>query len=155
MKQITTLLIVFLSNIIIAQENKALIGKWKVIEIFNNDYFYKVENDSIVLSEKMQKRYRNKISQQDYKASIRGDNREVIFEFRNENEFYYFFSEKAISPTFKGTYEIINNLLFLDVTNLANIKIKKEASFYFKDGNLHFTMHLESNNPYNYTLKKL
>lgn len=52
MKQITTILIVFLSNMIIAQENKALIGKWKVIEILNNDYFYKVENDSIVLSEK-------------------------------------------------------------------------------------------------------
>lgn len=155
MKQITTLLIVFLSNMIIGQENKALLGKWKVVEVFNNDYFYKVENDSIVLSEKIQKRYRNKISQQDYKASIRGDNREVIFEFRNENEFYYFFSEKAIYPTFKGTYEIINNLLFLDLTNLANIKIKKEASFYFKDGNLYFTMHLESNNPYNYTLKKL
>lgn len=155
MKQIITILILFLSNTIIGQENKAILGKWKVIEIYNNDYYYKVQNDSIVLSEKTQKLYRNKVSQQDYKASIRGDNREAIFEFRSENEFYYFFSEKAISPTFKGTYEIMNNLLFLDLTNLANIKIKKEALFYFKDGNLHFTMHLESNNPYNYTLKKL
>jgi hypothetical protein len=75
---------------IIGQENKALIGKWKVVEIFNNDYFYKVDNDSIVLSEKMQKLYRNKISQQDYIASIRGANREVYFEFINENVFYYF-----------------------------------------------------------------
>ena len=48
MKQITTILIVFLSNMIIAQENKSLIGKWKVIEILNR---FATLNKEIAISE--------------------------------------------------------------------------------------------------------
>lgn len=154
MKKIILIIIVLLSNSIISQENKALIGKWEVLEVYNNDYYYKVQNDSIVLSEKMQKLYKGGVSLQDYKASIRGDNKYLIFEFKNENEFYYFLSKKAIYPTFKGTFEILNDLIILDVTNMANIKLKKEASFYFNDNKLQLTMYLETNTPTTYILEK-
>ncbi|MFD2909501.1 hypothetical protein ACFSX9_12245 [Flavobacterium ardleyense] len=155
MKKIIILTIFLLANVLTAQENSELMGRWKVNSVFDNDFYYKVENDSIVLSEKMKRRHKSAVGLQNYKATIRLENRGNIFEFKDKNQFHYSLSDKAIYPTFKGTFEVINNLILLDVVNLANIRVHKEASFYFKDKKLYLTMHLEVNSPTTYILERI
>lgn len=155
MRKIILLSIFLLANTLTAQENNELIGRWKVNSVFDNNFYYKVENDSIVLSEKIKKWYKSPVALQDYKATIRSENRANIFEFKNENEFSYNLSVRAVYPIFKGTFEVINNLILLDVVNIANIRLHKEASFYFKDKKLYLTMHLEVNSPKTYILERI
>lgn len=156
MNKIILFSIFLLTNLLTAQENSELIGRWKVNSVFDNDFYYKVENDSIVfLSEKMKRRHKSAAGLQHYKATIRLENKGNIFEFKDKNQFHYSLSDRAIYPTFKGTFEVINNLILLDVVNLANIRVHKEASFYFKDKKLYLTMHLEVNFPTTYILERI
>ena len=155
MKKIIILTIFLLANTLTAQENSELMGRWKVNSVFDNDFYYKVENDSIVLSEKIKRSHKSAVGLQDYKATIRLENRANIFEFKDKNQFHYSLSDRAIYPTFKGTFEVSNNLILLEVVNTANIPLHKEASFYFKDKKLYLTMHLEVNSPKTYILERI
>lgn len=138
-----------------SQENKLLIGEWKVVSVSTANFYYDVEKDSIELSEKLKKTYRNKISRQDYDATIRLENRNSSFIF-DENfnyDFYLSKSERTKYSTFTGTYQLNGNIITLNVTNLSKNKLIQKASFIFKDDKLFLNMYLDTNYETKYVLQ--
>jgi len=132
----------------------SLEGTWKTVAVSTESFYMDAKKDSIELSDKMKIMYSGKIALQNEKAHIRMNYSKNTFVFSKNGDFYFYLGENLKSPIFTGKYTILEkSKLKLNVINRANIALEKDASFYFENGLLYLTMHLETNSPTKYTLE--
>lgn len=138
------------------QDKTILIGKWQAVVAESKDFYLNAKTDSISLSEKMQKMYPNKVARQDELAHLRSNYSKNTFIFTENEEFYFYLTDKLIAPIFKGSYSVeAPDKIQLDLVNRANISLKKQATFYLENNLLYLTMYLETNSPVKYILEKV
>ena len=138
-----------------SQKSPTLSGTWKPIIVSSEDFYIDAKKDSIALSDKMKKVYSGKVSLQNEKAHLRMNYSKNTFVFEQNKDFYFYLGENLNVPIFKGKYETDKENLKLSVVNRSNISLEKKAAFYFENGLLYLTMHLETNSPVNYVLEKV
>ncbi len=150
---LSLILFTFLSKSL-AQE-KALIGKWKTVEVSDSEGNFRVtRTDSVIFPEAWKNR--TKVALQDNRARIRTQYSKNIFIFTPENGFYLYRSENPRTKIFEGTFKTQNgNEIQFDVKNMANIEVHPTATYYFKDGELYLSMYTQNNNPVNYVLVRV
>lgn len=138
-----------------SQQSREIFGTWKPIIVSSEDFYMDAKKDSISLSGKMKNVYSTAVSLQNEKAHLRMNYSKNTFVFEKNKDFYFYLGENLNVPIFKGKYKTEKGNLKLEVINRSNISLEKKATFYFENGLLYLTMHLETNSPVKYVLEKM
>ena len=136
-KQFVILFIVITLNLF-SQENKSIIGKWKVIIVESEDFYLKTTNDSISLTEKYKEFHSNKIEIENYIKMVKLAYLKNIFIFDKDGNF----NQTSDLATFKSKYKIIENENLIEVkdTGLNGENVKFEMPYRIENEYLYITL---------------
>lgn len=138
MKKIILLFIVLFSlSSINAQNDKSIVGKWRVVSFRTNDVFLSKETDSVWISDKLKNNYKTAIGQQNEIAHHRMNNLSNFFIFSEKNEYEKYLTEDKRVLLHKGKYELQNNSIVLNAVTRAETSFTSTVEYHFENEYLH------------------
>lgn len=93
----------------IAQNDKSIVGKWRVVSFRTNDVFLSKETDSVWASDKLKNNYKHPEAFQNEIAHHRMNYLSNFFIFSEKNEYERYLTEDKRVLLHKGKYELQDN----------------------------------------------
>ena len=122
------------SQLLFAQENKSIIGEWKVVSVDNGEVYLNAKTDSVSTSPKFDKLHKTKVSIQDGIAEIRAFSSKNEFVFTESGEFRLYMNSKRNTKYLDGNYKFISDRnLNLKVKGRTGKEMQKELELEFID----------------------
>ena len=132
MKKNLLIILIFQLGVLVAQENKSLIGEWRVVSVDNGEVYLNVKTDSVSTTAEFDKKHKTKVSHQDGIAEIRAFSSENEFIFTENGEFRVYMNSKRKTKYLDGNYKFIDDeKLSLNVKSRIGKEMKKELEFEF------------------------
>ncbi|WP_147404216.1 hypothetical protein [Aquimarina sp. AD1] len=115
---------IFQLGVLVAQENKSLIGEWRVVSVDNGEVYLNVKTDSVSTTAEFDKKHKTKVSHQDGIAEIRAFSSKNEFIFSENGEFRVYMNSKRKTKYLDGN-------LSLNVKSRTGKEMQKELELEF------------------------